>query len=75
MERGGAYFSPRRLMIAFAKFSLISVWRGIVSASVPFVYISWFPPFRFRYQPFFSKSSMRSFLFICCPPYNHIIRI
>lgn len=44
--------------------------------SFPLVYMSWLPPFRFKYQPFFSSNFMRSLRFsIITAFHDYIIRI
>ena len=59
MQTSGAYFSPLRLIIAFASSSSVSRCRTIDSLSLPFTYMSWFAPCLLNVQPFFSRSSIK----------------
>ena len=62
-------------MIALAKFSLISLWRGIGSTAIPLVYMSCPAPFLFKYQPFLSRIFIKSVRFVCTTYSTYIIRL
>jgi phage protein D len=64
---GRAYFSPRRLIIALAVISLISLCLGTCSLSLPLVTIVWLLPSLSIHQPFFLKSFIKSRRFIVSP--------
>ena len=71
--RGGAYLNLRLLIIALAKFSLISRCLGIVSVSVPLMYISCPLPFLFKCQPFLSSIFIKSARFVYLTSSLHLL--
>ena len=63
------YFKLFRLMIAFARTSLISLWRGMVSLFCRWCKCHDCPPFRLRYQPFRRSKAIKSFCLHGTPPH------
>lgn len=74
----GAYFSPRRLMIAFASCSFNSLCLGIASLSLPFVVDAVIIAFTKHPPAIFLEEFYQVFLFhrlISCLYYTHLMRI